>query len=187
MKAGGLVRLAAVALVAGALIPAAGCAYMRNRVNDWNDMWEFGTTASPKTQFGMYVTATHWWTLGYTTMNCKLHGFANDHWGTHWLIEDSYGWGFLGESTHVVASGNAVIQEENLPVYDTGVLGLGFGRNAGGPDLGYDCILVIHYGWGGFMTNFKAAQGFDWCVGWFGFDPMGDDTGMPRPQDVIRG
>ena len=187
MKAGGLVRLAAVALVAGALIPAAGCAYMRNRANDWNDICEFGTTSSSKTQFGMYATATHWWTLGYTTMNCKLSGFANDHWGTHRLIEDSWGWGFLGESTHVVASGDAVIPEENLPVYDTGILGLGYGRTAGGPGMGNDLVFVIHYGWGGWMCNTKGAELLDWCLGWWGLDTMDDDTDEPRPVNALRG
>jgi len=176
MKGRRIGRFAALALLAGALIPSAGCAYLTNRVNDASDVLEVGVTVSDEAQFAAYGGITHGFMIGYSVLRCNLHGLANSQWGTHQVVDDSGGWGFLGEDVHEMASGGATIPTSGLPSYDTGILGLGFGRTAG-LDRGLNSPAMFHFGWCGVMFNVKGAELVDFLLGCFTLDIMGDDTG----------
>ncbi len=183
MNRGCIGRLAALTVLAGAFIPLAGCAYWTHRMNDASDVIEIGITQSDEAQFALYGGITHALMIGQTDLNCKLHGLANSRWGVHRLVDDSWGWGFLGEDVHEVASGGATIPpREDLPSYDTGILGLGFGRTAG-LKRGLNSPFMAHFGWSGLYLNLKGPELADSFLGWFGLDIMNDDTGE-RP--VVR-
>jgi len=176
MKRRDIGRVAALVLLAGVLIPSAGCAYLTHRWQDCTDVLEIGVTESDEAQFAAYGGITHGLMIGQSDLRCKLHGLANSQWGTHQVVDDSWGWGFLGEDMHEVASGGATLPESDLPMYDTGILGLGFGRTAG-LRRGLNSPLMGHFGWSGLMVNVKGAELVDCLLGVFTVDFLNDDTG----------
>ena len=175
-------RIVALALLGLGLTVSAGCnTFWTNRRLDAQDVFEIGVTQSDESQFALYLGVTHGFMIGQTSLRGKLHGLANGVWGTHEIVDDSWGWGFLGEDVHEVGTGISVPMSD-LPKYDTGILGLGFGRTAG-LKKGLNSPLMVHFGWGGVMSNLKGAELFDFIVGFFGADPLEDDTGQrPLPQ-----
>ena len=182
MKGRRIGRFAALALLAAALVPSAGCAYLTHRLNDASDVLEMGVTVSDEAQFAAYGGVTHGFMIGYSALRCKLHGLANSQWGAHEVVDDSWGYGFLGVDLHETASGGATLPQTGLPEYDTGILGLGFGRTAG-LNRGLNSPAMLHFGWCGLMFNLKGAELVDFLLGCFTLDIMNDDTGE-RP--VIR-
>lgn len=173
-------RLAAVVLLGGTLAVSAGCgSYWTHRWQDTLDVMEFGVTQSDESQFALYFGTTHLFAIGQSSLRGTMYGLGNSQFGQHELVSDSWGWGFLGEDVYEVASGGATVPETDLAKYDTGILGLVFGR-AAGLYKGLHSPFVLHLGWGGLMANLKGAEAVDWLLGWTTLDLMRDDTGT-RP------
>jgi hypothetical protein len=187
MKARGLGRWVTLAVLVGVIVPAAGCGnYLKNRGDDFRDIWEFGYTTSEQPEFATYFGLTHGLTLGYTAQRLvTVHGFANNHWGRHQMRDDSVGWLFIGTTSHVVATGEMTIPETDPPQYQTNILGLGFGRSAAGPKMAWDCPAILHYGRIGLLSNFKSLEALDFFLGLFTLDIMEDDNQV-RPANYLR-
>jgi len=160
-------------LLLGSLFAMQGCSYMRYRINDAKQMFDFGLTFSKKFQFSAYMNCPVIAPLGYGNVDGYFVGVGNNQTGVTQFHQKSKGalvWG----SEEVNWSSFDPKDADSLHVQGVGVLGLAERKSSDQP-YKVACLHYFHLGWIGIVANVHWLEIPDFFLGIVGLDPMGDD------------
>lgn len=161
-------------VLAAAVVPAAGCAYVSNRGNDLLDVVDVGATVSEDPHISLYAGFLNILTLGYSDFDGTLYGIGGREAGALRARQEAGGlvlWGYeqFGYEDFDPAD------PDSPPPYKVGVVGLIDGPPPRDGQI-VNCPKLLHLGWVGLTLNCKFGELADFLVGLTTIDIMGDDN-----------
>jgi hypothetical protein len=167
------------------LVCLTGCAstYMQNRGNDVAQVMNLGVTTSATPQFAMCLSAFGLVTVGYSDFDGTMHGLVDQHITSSRARNRVVGLGLWSYEQYAWGDKYNPEDQKSPAPWRSGAIGVITGPRAPKEET-LDAPKQIHLGWVGITWYCRFGQMGDFLAGWFGFDPMGDDTASEPAKAV---
>ncbi|MEK7269638.1 MAG: hypothetical protein AAB215_01705 [Planctomycetota bacterium] len=167
-------RIGQAALLSAAFL-SVGCSYLKDRGNDFADMFAIGVTVSSKPTASLYVSFFSAVTLGWSNFEGTFIGWCQREGGVV-PARQKAGGVVLWAYEQVGYGDEFKMDDPKSPAeWNAGLVGL-FGENTPPASYTATCNKWVHVGFIGVTANCKWSQIFDFLVGLTTVDVLGDDT-----------